>query len=135
LSRARPGARLLEAAARPSLAGVKKIGLLAAAALLAGAAPPAPVAGVWDLEWKNAHGATRSAWLLMRQRGERIECELHGRHEVNAAGRIEGGRFELRGSRLLIPYRIIGRVEGGRMEGAVAAPGFERHFVGVRRRG
>jgi hypothetical protein len=110
--------------------------LAAAAALLVGAAPPpAAVAGVWDLVWKNAHGETRSAWLLMRQRGERIECELHGRHEVSAAGRVEGNRFELRGSRLLIPYRIAGRVDGGRMEGAVAAPGFERHFTGVRRRG
>jgi hypothetical protein len=117
---------------------MRRMGILAAAAVLAGAAapaPPAPVAGVWDLQWKNAHGETRSAWLLMRQRGERIACELHGRHEVNAAGRIEGARFELKGSRLFIPYRIFGRVEGGRMEGAVAAPGFERHFVGVRRRG
>lgn len=109
--------------------------LLIAALVAAAAPPPASVAGVWDLQWKNAHGAARSAWLLLRQRGGRIEAELHGRHEINAAGPIEGSRFELRGSRLLIPYRIVARVEGDRIEGAVAAPGFERHFVGVRRRG
>jgi hypothetical protein len=110
--------------------------LLSAALLVAGAAPPpASVGGVWDLEWKNAHGATRSAWLLLRQQGRHVEAELHGRHEVNAAGSIDGSRFELRGSRLLIPYRIVARVAGDRIEGAVSAPGFDRHFVGVRRRG
>jgi hypothetical protein len=110
--------------------------LLSAALLMIGAAPPpASVAGIWDLQWKNAHGASRTAWLLLRQHGQRIEADLHGRHEVTTAGSITGDRFELHGSRFLIPYRIVARVAGERIEGAVSAPNFERHFVGIRRRG
>jgi hypothetical protein len=110
--------------------------LLSAALLLAGASPPpASVGGVWDLQWKNAHGATRTAWLLLRQHGQHIDAELHGRHEVTTAGSISGNRFELRGSRFLIPYRIVARVEGERIEGAVSALHFDRHFVGERRKG
>jgi len=112
-------------------------GILIFAALLLGAAPPPPAAvgGVWDLQWKNAHGATRNAWLLLRQQGRHVEAELHGRHNVNASGSVEGGRIDLAGSRLLIPYRIVARVAGDRIEGAVTAPGFDRRFVGQRRRG
>ncbi|MBV9930380.1 MAG: hypothetical protein JO013_05500 [Alphaproteobacteria bacterium] len=110
--------------------------ILIAALLLAGAAPPpASVGGVWDLTWKNAHGETRGAWLLMRQQGRHVDAELHGRHNVNASGLVEGSRVELRGSRLLIPYRIVARVAGDRIEGGVSAPGFERRFTGQRRRG
>jgi hypothetical protein len=109
--------------------------LLAALLLAAAAPPPASVAGVWDLQWRNAHGATRGGWLLLRQHGRQVEAELHGRHDVNAAGTVEGGRIELRGSRLLIPYKIVARVEGDRIEGAVSAPGFDRRFTGMRRRG
>lgn len=110
--------------------------LLFAAPLLAAAAPPpASVGGVWDLEWKNAHGTTRNAWLRLRQQGRHVEAELHGRHDVNASGSVEGDRVELTGSRLLIPYRIVARVAGDRIVGAVSAPGFDRHFTGTRRRG
>ena len=121
---------------RPYLAAMGRgRALLAALALIGAAPPPASVGGVWDLEWKNAHGATRSAWLLLRQQGRHVEAELHGRHNVNASGSVEGGRIDLTGSRLLIPYRIVARVAGERIEGAVNAPGFNRRFTGQRRRG
>jgi len=109
--------------------------LIGALLLAAASPPPVPVGGVWDLQWKNAHGESRSAWLLLRQQGRHVEAELHGRHNVNASGSVEGGRIDLTGSRLLIPYRIVARVAGDRIEGAVEAPGFNRRFVGQRRRG
>jgi hypothetical protein len=110
-------------------------GLFLALALAAASPGPASLAGTWDLTWANRHGATRSGWLVVRQQGARISAEVHGRREVNVSGSIEGGRFVLRGSRLLIPYTIEGRVQGDRLEGVLRAMNVVRHFSARRRPG
>src|SRR3954449_6998327 len=93
--------------------------LTLAFAAQAAAEPPADIAGTWDLTWQTRHGPSRSGWLVVTQQGNRIAAEIHGRGAVKARGEIEGADFTLRGRRLAIPYTISGKVEGGRLEGAL----------------
>ena len=53
---------------------------------------------------------------------------------MRAIGSTSGSSFVLRGSRMLTPYRIEGRVTGDRMEGALKVLSVDRRFTGVRRR-
>lgn len=98
-------------------------------------APPASLAGTWDLAWKTRHGVSRSGWLVIRQEGARISCEVHGKGEVKASGRIDGTHFLLRGTRMLVPYTIEGDLAGDRIEGDLKVLKVVRHFTGARRRG
>ena len=111
----------------------------AALALLAAAPAPAqqrPVfAGVWDLTWATRKGPERKGWLVVRQAGNRLEAEIHGRGQVKAKGEAAGQAFTLRGSRLAVPYTISGRIDGDRMQGKLKVLSVERGFTGARRGG
>lgn len=91
--------------------------------------------GVWDLIWQTRSGPRRSGTITLRQRGAALSAELRGRGSVNASGTVNGAAFVLRGSRMLVPYRIEGHVEGDRMEGAFKVMSVDRRFTGIRRRG
>ena len=91
--------------------------------------------GVWDLNWVNDRGAQRRGYLRLEQEGTTLRAEIHGRTSINAHGTVRGHAFELRGSRMMIPYRAHGQVQGNRMEGVFRVLNVERHFVGTRRTG
>jgi len=97
-------------------------------------APPPRFDGIWDLTWQTRNGPRQRGYIVLRQRGAVLTGEIHGRGSVNAAGASTGARFVLRGSRMLVPYRIEGSVRGDRMEGALKAMSVERRFTGARRR-
>jgi hypothetical protein len=117
--------------------------LLSIAALLAApAAPaaqpgPAPAAAAieetWDLTWQTRHGPRQSGWLVLRVTGSQVVGEIHGRGSVTARGSVAGSGFTLRGTRMLVPYTVEGRVTGTRMEGRFRAMSVERRFTGTRR--
>lgn len=96
-------------------------------------APPPRFEGTWDLTWQTRRGPRQSGYLVLRQRGLVLTAEIHGRGSVNAAGGTSGSRFVLRGSRMLVPYRIEGSIEGDRMEGAFKVMSVDRRFTGARR--
>ena len=107
---------------------------LAALAVPAAAQAPAPrFDGIWDLIWQTRRGPRRSGYFVFRQQGSALHAELHGRGSVIADGNVDGNVFVLRGSRMLVPYRIEGRIDGDRMEGAFKAMSVDRRFTGVRR--
>ena len=110
----------------------------AAAAALLMAAAPAPAlaadfAGTWDLTWQTRRGPSTSGWLVIRQDGQRLTAEIHGRGTIKAAGAAQGDTFVLRGTRMGAPYAIDGRLEGGRLVGALRVLTVNRSFVGTRR--
>jgi hypothetical protein len=107
--------------------------ILLAAALATGAQAPS-VAGIWDLSWKSHKGDSKSGWLLLRQQGARLSAEIHAKSGGNASGRLEGDRFELHGSRFFVPYTIVGRVRGDRVEGAIRMLTAEWPFTASRRK-
>lgn len=106
--------------------------LLAAAAI---AQPPAArFDGIWDLIWQTRRGPQQRGYLVLNQSGGALSGEIHGRGSIRARGSAAGASFMLRGSRMLVPYRIEGRVDGDRMEGALKVMNVDRRFTGVRRR-
>jgi len=108
-------------------------------ALAAAAAPPpaqAPVPrfdGIWDLTWQTRRGPQQRGYIVLTRRGAGIEGEIHGRGSVRARGTVSGAGFVLRGSRMLVPYTIEGRVHGDRLEGSLKMLSVDRRFTGVRR--
>jgi len=115
---------------RPVLAGA----LLPALAMAAVAQAPAPrFDGTWDLIWQTRRGPRQSGYLVLAQRGTALEAELHGRGSVHARGAVDGPRFILRGSRMLVSYTVEGRISGDRMEGEFRMLSVNRRFTGVRR--
>ena len=94
---------------------------------------PAAMAGTWDLIWQTRHGPKQSGYFVIRQSGPRLEAELHGQGKVKARGSIAGRDFTLRGTRMMVPYVISGRVEGARLTGSLKILSVERHFTGTRR--
>jgi hypothetical protein len=94
---------------------------------------PAAMAGTWDLFWQTRHGPKQSGYFVIRQSGARLEAELHGQGSVKAKGTIVGHAFTLRGVRMMVPYRISGRVEGARLTGSLKILSVERRFTGSRR--
>jgi hypothetical protein len=117
---------------------LRSFAILPAAALLAlgagGARAQAPIAGVWDLTWETRRGPERNGQLAIVQEGERLRAEIRGRGAVKAKGKASGSRFELRGSRMMVPYIIAGTVSGDRMTGSFKVMSVEKRFSGVRRR-
>ena len=91
------------------------------------------MAGTWDLTWHSRSGPRREGYLVVRQTGSNLAAEIHGRGAVTARGTLSGARFDLRGSRMLVPYRIDGQMNGGVIEGTIRVMSVERRFTGVRR--
>ena len=109
----------------------------AASAGLAAAAHAEAVAnlqGIWDLSWPTRNGPRQSGYLRFEQNGSALNVELHGKGSVRAQGTVNGRNFTVRGSRMLVPYRIEGQANGDRMEGVFKVLNVERHFTGTRRR-
>ena len=113
-----------------------------AAALVAGAigpdaaigqARPAGIEGTWDLIWQTRHGPEQNGYLLLRFEGGQLVGEIHGRGAVTARGSMSGQDFHLGGSRMLVPYRIDGRLSGDRIAGRLRMLSVDRRFQGVRR--
>ncbi|MEA3043550.1 MAG: hypothetical protein QOH47_1388 [Sphingomonadales bacterium] len=98
-------------------------------------APPPRFDGIWDLIWQTRSGPRQSGYIELHQRGGALTGELHARGSVTANGTVSGSAFVLRGSRMLVPYRIEGNVRGDRMEGAFKVMSVDRRFTGIRRRG
>ena len=98
-------------------------------------AAPAPqqIGGTWELSWKNRRGERRTGYMVVRQNGAQLFAEVFDRGGATAMGSIAGSSFPLRGSRLLIPFTVTGRVKGRQMTGILTAPGTERRFTGIRR--
>ena len=103
------------------------------AATLSNAPPAARLQGTWDLQWKTRRGLTPGGHMVISQKGERFRAKLHGRGSIDASGTLEGDRFVLRGSRMLVPYRMTGIVRGDTIEGSLKVMSVERHFIGRRR--
>jgi hypothetical protein len=112
--------------------------LALAATFAAHAAAPAPptanLQGIWDLFWTTRRGPRQSGYLRFEQNGSALNVEMHGRGSVRARGTVSGASFTVRGTRMLVPYRIEGRVAGDRMEGAFKVMNRELRFTGARRR-
>jgi|GEM_PF-821098 len=89
--------------------------------------------GTWDLEWRTSRGTSPGGYLVISQKGARLEAQLHGRGSIRATGSIEGNRFTLRGSRLFVPYTLTGTLDGDSMEGTLKVLSVERSFTGRRR--
>jgi hypothetical protein len=113
---------------------------LAALAAAASAPLPAPaqpggtgIAGTWDLIWQTRHGPERNGYLVLRFERGQLVGEIHGRGAVTARGEFAGQDFHLRGSRMLVPYRIDGRLAGDRIAGHLRMLSVDRSFQGVRR--
>lgn len=117
---------------RLAAAGLPAAALLIAAAGMA-QAPAARFEGTWDLTWQTRRGPQQRGYLVLTRSGAALAGEIHGRGSVRATGSVSGSGFVLRGSRMLTPYRIEGRVTGDRMEGALKVLSVERRFTGVRR--
>lgn len=110
---------------------------LAAILVAAGGSAQAPAArfdGTWDLIWQTRRGPQQRGYLVLSLSGAALSGEIHGsRGSVRARGSTSGASFVLRGSRMLTPYRIEGRVSGDRMEGSLKVLSVDRRFTGVRR--
>jgi len=124
------------------MTGRKRILLSIAALLAAPAAPaaqpgPAPAAsaieGTWDLIWQTRRGPRPSGWLVLRVTGNQVVGEMHGRGSVTARGSTTESGFTLRGTRMLVPYTVEGRVTGAHMEGRFRVMSVERRFTATRR--
>lgn len=116
------------------------LGLLAAAACGAAATQGSAqrgqdrLDGIWDLTWTTRRGPQQKGYLVLRQNGGEVRGEIHGRGNVSARGTVNGHNFVLRGSRMMVPYRIEGRWDGDRLEGALKVLSVDRRFTGIRRR-
>lgn len=97
------------------------------------AARPQRIAGTWDLTWKNRRGETRRGTMTVEQRGAELVAQVYDRGGATATGTIAGSDFSLHGSRMALPFTVVGRVQGRRMTGALTAIGVERRFTGIRR--
>lgn len=120
---------------RPSLAFAFALAAAPLAPVFSQPAPAAPaaMAGTWDLTWQTRHGPERNGWLVVTQDGNRIAAEIHGKGAVKAKGTISGQAYTLRGSRMMVPYTIAGRVEGDRLTGTLSILSVRRSFTGTRR--
>ena len=119
--------------ARFAAAGLPLAALIAAAAGLA-QAPAARFEGTWDLTWQTRRGPQQRGYLVLTRSGAALTGEIHGpTRSVRAAGTASGSRFELRGRRMLTPYRIEVQVTADRMAGSLKVLSVERRFTGVRR--
>lgn len=115
--------------------------LLLGATILAASAPlpaqpqsaPTAMAGTWDLTWQTRRGPERKGYLVVRQSGANISAQIHGQGSVNAKGAMTGNSFILRGSRMMVPYTISGKVDGDSLTGSLRILSVERRFTGARR--
>ena len=91
------------------------------------------IAGTWDLTWQTRKGPSRQGYLVVRQDGNRITAQIHGKGAVKAKGSVAGQSFTLRGSRMAVPYTISGTYSGNRMTGSLKVLSVNRPFTGTRR--
>ena len=104
------------------------------AAVPSPAAPAASLQGTWDLQWRTRKGLTPGGYMVISQKGARFKAKLHGQGSIDASGSLNGDRFVLRGSRMLVPYVMAGTLRGDTIEGSLKVLSVERHFIGRRRR-
>lgn len=97
-------------------------------------APPANVAGTWDLTWQTRKGPSRRGYLVITQQGTQLRARIHGQGEISAKGSATGSAFTLVGTRYAVRYTIAGRIQGDRMAGSLKVLSVEKHFTGQRRR-
>jgi hypothetical protein len=95
--------------------------------------PSQNVSGTWDLFWQTRKGPSKRGYMVVTQSGSALVAQIHGQGSVKARGTLAGTTFKLQGSRLAVPYIIIGIVEGERMTGSLKVLSVERHFTGARR--
>ncbi len=107
---------------------------LAAFAVRAPAQEASSISGTWDLYWQTRRGPRQSGHMVFRQNGSELRAELHGQGQVSARGTVNGDSFSLRGTRMLVSYRIDGRWQGDRLEGSFRVLSTNKPFTGVRRR-
>lgn len=98
-----------------------------------GLAQASALEGTWDLTWQTRHGPQRSGFIVMRREGASLVGEIHGQGAITARGSLSGATFNLTGSRMLVPYRLDGRLVAGRIEGSLPVLSIERRFIGLRR--
>lgn len=98
------------------------------------AQPAASIAGTWDIFWATRRGPRQSGYMVITQNGTNLSARLYGQGSVRARGTASGASFMLRGTRMAVPYRIEGRWQGDRLEGAFRVLGVERRFTAARRR-
>ncbi len=120
---------LLAAAAPAQSRGIEPGAVRSARAQEAGS-----ISGTWDLYWQTRRGPRQSGHMVFRQNGSALRAELHGQGQVSARGTVNGDSFSLRGTRMLVGYRIDGRWQGDRLEGSFRVLTTNRSFTGVRRR-
>lgn len=107
--------------------------LLVTAGAPAAASAPASIAGVWDLIWQTRKGPRQSGYFVLRQAGDQLSAELHGKGMVKARGTVSGNAFQLSGTRMLVKYRITGTWAGDRMDGSFKVLSTDLKFIGKRR--
>jgi hypothetical protein len=96
---------------------------------------PQQIGGTWVATWRNSHGEARKGLIVVEQHGSQLSARIESHGNVTATGSIAGSGFTLRGTRLGVPFTIVGRIEGKKMSGTLTAIFVERHFTAVRRRG
>jgi hypothetical protein len=116
-----------------SLARLAATGLALVATAVAAQAPAPRFDGIWDLTWQTRSGPRQSGYLVVSRSGAGLSAEIHGRGSIRASGSANGSSFVLRGSRMLVSYRLEGRIAGDRMEGVLKVLSVERRFTGLRR--
>jgi len=92
------------------------------------------ISGTWDLYWQTRSGPRKSGYMVFRQDGGVLRAELHGQGKVYARGSVTGDRFVVRGTRMLVGYRIEGRWQGDRLQGSFKVLSVDKAFTAVRRR-
>lgn len=107
---------------------------LAAFAVRAPAQEADSISGTWNLYWQTRRGPRQSGYMVFRQNGSALSAELHGQGQVSVRGTVNGDSFSLRGTRMLVSYRIDGRRQGDRLEGSFRVLSANQRFTGVRRR-
>jgi hypothetical protein len=112
------------------------IGLIAASAAAqpASAQPAGSLSGTWDMYWQTKSGPKKSGHIVLRQNGSDLRAELHGKGKIDARGTVNGDSFVLRGTRMLIGYRIEGRRQGDRLQGSLKVMSVDKAFTAARRR-
>lgn len=117
-----------------ALAAVASATVLSSSAAVSQTAPAVVnMAGTWDLTWQARRGPQKRGYLVVTQSGTRLVAQIHGQGSVHATGSLTGAAFDLRGSRMAIPYTIRGQVTGERLEGSLQVLSINKPFSGSRR--
>ena len=93
------------------------------------------IGGIWVATWRNSRGETRQGLIVIDQHGTQLSARIESHGNVTATGTLQGQYFTLRGLRTGVPFTVTGRVQGKKLNGALAALFVERQFTAVRRKG